>query len=327
MLEELFGSQTRTKILNLFLENQKEAFYVREICRLINERINSVRRELFNLEKFGLIVCQQQDQKKYYHLDLNFPIVGELQLVFDKAKVLLEKTISQKALKLDGLRYFVLTGQFTKDEEVSTDVLLVGKISRDALEKFVKEIERSYGKHLRYTYFTTQEFNLRKNLTDKFLYSILNGKKIVLINRLNIWFMILAVNTSESDWLALKLLDRHHLIDSLEERQPFKQSELLLALISQLLKRNQITISQLSGLAAVSGPGAFSALRIGLATINAFALSLGIPAVELKKEQWLENDQRLIKILFTKIQKSSKKSGIFPLLPKYGKEPNITQPK
>ena len=185
MLEQLFGSRTRTKILHLFLENRDASFFVREICRLINERIHSVRRELENLEKFGLIVFNSENQKKYYKINLSFPLVGELQNLFDKSRVLIERVVGQKAMALDGVKYVALTGQFTKENDVQTDVLIIGRLNREALEKFVKEVERQFGRSVRYTYFTTQEFNLRKDLADKFLYSIFNSKKIVLVNRIN----------------------------------------------------------------------------------------------------------------------------------------------
>jgi predicted transcriptional regulator len=186
MLEQLFGSRTRTKLLHLFLEDYDHSFFVREICREINERIHSVRRELANLEKFGLIFSQERDQKKYYKIDTNFPIINELHLLLEKSRILFEQAITKKARKVEGLKFFALTGIFTKEEQAQTDVLLIGKISRDILEKFIKEIEKIYGRNIRYTYFTNQEFNLRKELSDKFLYSILNGKKIALVNKLTL---------------------------------------------------------------------------------------------------------------------------------------------
>ena len=186
MLEQLFGSRTRTKLLHLFLEDNNRPFFVREICREINERIHSVRRELANLEKFGLIVSQERDQKKFYKINPSFPIINELHLLLQKSRVLFEQAMTKKAQRLEGLKFFCLTGQFTKEAEIQTDVLLIGKINRDSLDKFIKELEKTYGHNLRYTYFTMQEFNLRKELSDKFLYSILNGKKIVLINKLTL---------------------------------------------------------------------------------------------------------------------------------------------
>jgi hypothetical protein len=45
MIEQLFGSKTRVKLLKLFFSNPNRSFYVREITRTIDEQINSVRRE------------------------------------------------------------------------------------------------------------------------------------------------------------------------------------------------------------------------------------------------------------------------------------------
>lgn len=44
MIDALFGSKTRVKLLHLFLNNPGQPFYVREITRKIDEQINSVRR-------------------------------------------------------------------------------------------------------------------------------------------------------------------------------------------------------------------------------------------------------------------------------------------
>ena len=49
MIDALFGSKTRVKLLGLFMNNPERSFYVREITRNIGEQINSVRRELANL--------------------------------------------------------------------------------------------------------------------------------------------------------------------------------------------------------------------------------------------------------------------------------------
>jgi len=186
MLEQLFGSQTRVKLLHLFLENVEQAFFVREICRLINERINSVRRELENLEKFGLIISKSEDQKKYYKVNPDFAILEELKNLFEKSKLLAQKSLNQKALKLDGVKYLALTGKLTGENEMQTDVLFVGKIPREAMEKFIKELEKVYRSEIRFTHFSMQEYNLRREVADKFLYSIINNKKIVLVNKLGI---------------------------------------------------------------------------------------------------------------------------------------------
>ena|SRR3989338_2481748 len=184
MLEQLFGYRTRTKLLYLFLEHPEEAFFVREITRQIKERINSVRRELDNLEKFGLVVSRNENQKRYYSLDKNFVLYLELKSLIDKSKFLAERLVAAKVKKLDGVKYLALTGQLVDSGDSPTDVLLVGKISKEALEKFIHDLERAYRMPVRYTFLTIKEFNLRQDMTDKFLYTVLNGPKVELINRL-----------------------------------------------------------------------------------------------------------------------------------------------
>ena len=56
MLGKLFGSNTRVKILKLFLFNFYKKYYIRQLARDLGLQLNSVRRELENLEKFGLLI-------------------------------------------------------------------------------------------------------------------------------------------------------------------------------------------------------------------------------------------------------------------------------
>ena len=70
--EKLFGSKTRAKLLRLFFENPEKSFYVREMTRVIDEQINSVRRELLNLESIGIIKIVTGKSQNSDHLLTNF---------------------------------------------------------------------------------------------------------------------------------------------------------------------------------------------------------------------------------------------------------------
>ena len=65
MIDALFGSKTRVKLLHLFLNSPGQSFYVREITRKIDEQINSVRRELSNMLAVGVITSDSADNKLY----------------------------------------------------------------------------------------------------------------------------------------------------------------------------------------------------------------------------------------------------------------------
>jgi predicted transcriptional regulator len=62
MLERLFTSRTRVKILDPVYDEPGHDFFLREISRLIHENYNSVRRELKNLEDIRLINKQKTGQ-------------------------------------------------------------------------------------------------------------------------------------------------------------------------------------------------------------------------------------------------------------------------
>ena len=83
-IEKLFGSKTRAKLLKLFFETPEKSFYVREMTRVIDEQINSVRRELLNLESIGIIKNETFDNKVYYSANTKHPYCRPLNEMFTK---------------------------------------------------------------------------------------------------------------------------------------------------------------------------------------------------------------------------------------------------
>jgi len=185
MLEQLFGSRTRVKLLRLFLSEPDKSYFVREITRMIDERINSVRRELKNLEDMGLLISQNRDQKKFYQANSNFILFPELKGLILKAQVILEDKLVSDIKALGNIQYMVLTGFFVGIQENSTDILLVGKINREKLTRLMNKFEKFFNRDINYTVMTTKEYKYRRDLTDRFLYDILENKNIVMIDKLS----------------------------------------------------------------------------------------------------------------------------------------------
>src|SRR4026208_2079285 len=82
MIEQLFGSKTRVKLLQLFYSNPNRAFYVREITRKIDEQINSVRRELANLLSIGIISSDDANHRLYYEVNQAYEFYEPLKNIF-----------------------------------------------------------------------------------------------------------------------------------------------------------------------------------------------------------------------------------------------------
>ncbi|MFA6271936.1 MAG: winged helix-turn-helix domain-containing protein [Patescibacteria group bacterium] len=183
MLEQLFGSRTRVKLLRLFLSEPEKLYFVREITRMIDERINSVRRELKNLEDMGLVLSHDKDQKRYYQANSDFILFPELRGLILKAQVILEDKLVSDIKALGNIQYMVLTGFFVGIQDNSTDILLVGKINRDKLTRLMDKFEKFFNRGINYTVMTTKEYKYRRDLTDRFLYDILENKNIVMIDK------------------------------------------------------------------------------------------------------------------------------------------------
>src|SRR5277367_5987230 len=82
MVEQLFGSKTRVKLLQLFYSNPNRSFFVREITRKIDEQINSVRRELSNLLSIGIITSDNTNNKLYYEVNQKYKYYPPLHEIF-----------------------------------------------------------------------------------------------------------------------------------------------------------------------------------------------------------------------------------------------------
>lgn len=184
MLERLFGSRTRVKLLRMLFSQPEKPYYIRELVRNIGEQINSVRRELNNLESLGIVKSQSRDKKKYYLLDAQFILFPELQALIVKSRLTLDKEFIQGLKNVGKIEYFALTGFFVNDPQAQVDVFMVGTLNSKKLETLIDQLSKSFGTQIRFTAMTHDEYRYRKDVTDKFLYQLIDGKKIIVIDQL-----------------------------------------------------------------------------------------------------------------------------------------------
>lgn len=195
MFEQLFGSKTRVKLMRVFLDNPEKKFFVRELTRLTDMLINSVRRELQNLLSLKLIKIQEVkdrktrpkglNTKRYYYLNVNSVFRADLNSLFSKGKILVEKKFLTILKRLGNISYLSLMGFFLDDPTAATDVLVVGEFDRAKAIATLNRFEKQIGHAVRYTLMNEDEFKLRQDIADKFLEDILSvDKKMIIVNKL-----------------------------------------------------------------------------------------------------------------------------------------------
>ncbi|PJE76392.1 hypothetical protein COV05_04775 [Candidatus Uhrbacteria bacterium CG10_big_fil_rev_8_21_14_0_10_48_16] len=192
-LEQMFGSKTRARLIALFLQQPDEAFFVRELTRRIDAQLNSVRRELKNLVELGLLIEKTgekkdakrlSDRKKYYSTNKDFILFEDLRSLFQKVQILLKQNLVQELQEKGNIDYFAFTGRFVDATDIATDMLIVGSIKQSDLEKVIGKFEDEIPYEINYTLMPKDEFLDRRQVADRFLFSILNGERVVMIDRL-----------------------------------------------------------------------------------------------------------------------------------------------
>lgn len=185
MLKALFSSMTRVKILRLYLLSPEgKEFFVRELTRDLDEQINSIRRELENLEKIGFLTSKTRERKKYYKINPKFAILSELRSMFQKSESVSLK-ILKKVQKMGRLDLLVLTGSFV-DIPGKVDLVAIGNLDKEKLTDYLsRELANELKQQIHYSVFSREDFVYRLECNDKFALDLLrNPKNLILANRL-----------------------------------------------------------------------------------------------------------------------------------------------
>lgn len=186
MIEQLFGSKTRVKLLQLFLANPGRSFYVREITRKIDEQINSVRRELSNLMGIGIIKSDSVNNKLYYEVNQGYKHFKALQSIFSvevpqqDVSPASQKDLLKRLQSAGSFDIVIVTGKLVGWQGSNIDLLLVGSANKPKLEKLMNTVEIEEGSPIAYTVLSEKEFKYRLDIKDRFIVAILSGKHTIL---------------------------------------------------------------------------------------------------------------------------------------------------
>ncbi|UOG67056.1 hypothetical protein LRM49_03245 [Candidatus Nanosynbacter sp. HMT-352] len=193
MIDSLFGSKTRVKLLHLFLNNPEKSFYVREITRMIDEQINSVRRELANMVSVGIVQQDAIDNKLYYSVNEDYPYIKPLAAIFSdkntEGSMSAASSVSWKDSlgRMRGLRLAIISGKLVVGSSSAVDLLLVGDdMSVVTIKNLVKKIEKDRKIEINYAVISYDDFYYRMSVKDRFIMDIVRNKHSVLVDTENI---------------------------------------------------------------------------------------------------------------------------------------------
>lgn len=205
MLELLFGSKIRSRLLKLFLLHPEKSYSLKDIRGELKLPSRSIEKELANLEKIGIIgrgdkspdtvlpatnddggAIGPKPGRRNFTANTGFILFEEIKALLIKTQILYEKDFIERVARLGKIRLLILTGVFVGNLKSPIDLLAVGRFNRIKFSKIIRDLESELGKEINYTFLDTAEFTYRRNITDVFLYDILEGNKIILIDELGL---------------------------------------------------------------------------------------------------------------------------------------------
>ncbi|MFH2202797.1 MAG: nucleotidyltransferase domain-containing protein [Elusimicrobiota bacterium] len=187
ILEKLFSSRTRAKLIGLFTTRPGERFYLREVARLIQEDVSSVKRELDHLERLGFLRSEASGNRRYIQADTRFSLFPELKRLVLKTSGLGD-TLRESLDKLRGIRFAFIYGSVAKGSErpaSDVDLFIVGRVPGPTLHKALARAKIALHREINTSRFDLSELKSRLKRGDSFLKTVVQDKKIFIIGTEN----------------------------------------------------------------------------------------------------------------------------------------------
>lgn len=205
ILEKLFGSAARVKVLRLFLLSPDKVFTAKEAARLLKISKTVSSKEIKLSESIGFLktgsrideVLKKLKTKNKirkrrvsgFILSQTFPFLLALRnLIVNASPVSREKML--KFFKNKGrIKLLAFGGIFSENSSESSarlDLLIVGELQRGTVERFIKKLEAEIGKELNWTLLSSLEFDHRIAMHDRLLRDLFDYPHEFLINKLGV---------------------------------------------------------------------------------------------------------------------------------------------
>ena len=179
----IFKSKTRQALLRLFMTNQSERYYVRQLQKMLEMSVGTLHRELRNLEDAGIITSETQANVKFYQANTAYPLFEEMQQIVRKTigvEGLLKKALSG----IPGIKGAFVFGSFASGNQMARsdiDLFILGSFDERLLNMKLKKIEQDVRREVNYVSMKVDEFAEERQKASPFLADILTSPIIVLV--------------------------------------------------------------------------------------------------------------------------------------------------
>ncbi len=174
MLEKIFTSKTRIKVMGFLFFNEEDT-YLREISKRLKIPVSAVKREVDNLFNAGII----EKKKNKIILNKNCNIIEDLKNIFIKTEFIVYPI--RKSLEKINAKFILIFGSFAKGDysfDSDIDLLIIGNGKQSEAFKLLKNVENKIEREINPIIWTLEE--LKKNKNKGFVRDIRKKNKIMI---------------------------------------------------------------------------------------------------------------------------------------------------
>lgn len=185
ILEDLFGSKERARLLRFFLQNPEQQYEFSEVIRKNMIKSSPARTELGNLVRMKFALKRTRQGKNFYQLNQDFNFYPELKNLVAKSNVYPQCKSLGNIAKVGNIKLAAISGVFINYHKSKADMIIVGDaISKAKLKNLMNNLEAEIGREINFVLMTMDEFKYRLNMLDKFVLEFLEGPHEEVINKI-----------------------------------------------------------------------------------------------------------------------------------------------
>ena len=178
----LLSSGVKAELFRLLFGLNDQELHVRELERQSGFALSTVRQELKNLEKLGLVKTRVSGNRTYYRGNRCHPLYPEIRSLVLKTTGLAD--VLREAIGMDSVRLAFVFGSVASGNETSEsdiDLMVIGPISLRALVGRLAGVSGKVGRELNPSVMSEAEFRKRSRTGDHFVSTVLAAPKVFVI--------------------------------------------------------------------------------------------------------------------------------------------------
>lgn len=168
------------EILNIFFNTPDQAYYFREIAKILDKEPAYYQRQLNNLVELGILKDERKGNMRFFKLNKDYYLFSELKSIISKT-IGLEFQVKLLVNKLSGIEVAFIFGSMASHQENANsdiDLLLIGQADQDILVKELSKLENKIGREINYHLVSRLEIIKKIKNRDSFFINIFSSPLI-----------------------------------------------------------------------------------------------------------------------------------------------------